>query len=86
MFIFLGIEGVSGVTSIFQNGISSVVPLGVPSWVALLVTTHGIPGAGALIIGAVDSVVPGVYSMFPGRVSIRSAINVINFLILKQSL
>ena len=56
---------------------SSVVSLGVPDLVALLVNAHSIPGSIALIPGDFDSMLPGVTSMFPVRFSVGYAISVL---------
>ena len=81
MFKFLGVEGGSGVPGVFDLVIYGVVALGVPRVVAL-----GVNGLVSLsvpvnvahgITGAIDSV-------FPGLVSLGSAIYVTNQLRLKR--
>ena len=55
---------------------SSVVSLGVPGLVALLVTNHKIPGSVDSITGVVASMIPGVTSMSPILFYVGSAISI----------
>ena len=74
-FMFIGIE---------DRVMSSVASLGVPVWVALSVTAHGIPGSVASITGAVSSVLPSVTYVLPMRFSVGSTISVLKSLWLKR--
>ena len=70
MCMSLGVEDVYGVPNIFEIGVPRFVSLGFPGLVALLIISHDIP---------ID-----VAYVFPGRVSIVSAVSVPNKFILKR--
>ena len=75
--MFIGLEDGSGVPRIFGIGMYSDVSLGVPGWVALLDTAHGIPGYVVLICGDFYSMFPSVTSVFSIIFSVGSAISVL---------
>ena len=86
MFTSQGVEDGYGVPDIFEVGIYSFFPLGVPGLVALLVNSHGIPDDLDSITNDVVFVLPGVSSTFPGRVYVGSATSVHKKLTLKQKI
>ena len=61
MFMFPGVEDVSGVPVIVEIGVCSVVSLGVPDLFSLLIPAHGIPDAVSYVLYGLVSLGSAIY-------------------------